>query len=123
MELNRYFREDSTTYRRQGIVIFDFDDTLVGRDQPFACECVDCRFRLASDLACLINLDNAMLVDSGMWLQCCHDFVDSLHLFCQITHRLRQLIKSNLICHTRTVFNVSLAKEIGVIMVKSPTKI
>lgn len=27
MELNRYFREDSTTYRRQGIVIFDFDDT------------------------------------------------------------------------------------------------
>lgn len=27
MELNRYFREDSTTYRKQGIVIFDFDDT------------------------------------------------------------------------------------------------
>ena len=26
MELNRYFREDSATYRSQGIVIFDFDD-------------------------------------------------------------------------------------------------
>ena len=27
MELNRYFRKDSTTYLRQGIVIFDFDDS------------------------------------------------------------------------------------------------
>lgn len=26
MELNRYFREDSATYRSQGIIIFDFDD-------------------------------------------------------------------------------------------------
>lgn len=26
MELNKYFRKDSTTYRSQGIVIFDFDD-------------------------------------------------------------------------------------------------
>lgn len=26
MELNRYFREDSATYRKLGIVIFDFDD-------------------------------------------------------------------------------------------------
>ena len=33
MELNRYFREDSTTYRKQGIVIFDFDDT----------KCMECK--------------------------------------------------------------------------------
>ena len=50
-------------------------------------------------------------------------FMDSLHLFCQITHRLRQLIKSNFICHTRISFNDLMAKEIGVIMVESPTKI
>lgn len=30
---------------------------------------------------------------------------------------------AEMINHTRTVFNVSLAKEIGVIMVESPTKI
>ena len=101
----------------------EFLATLVCRDKPFACECVDSRFRLACDFASLVNIDNAVLVGRGLWLQCRHNFVDSLHLFYQITHRLRQLIKSNFICHTRTIFNVSLAKEIGVIMVKSPTKI
>ena len=127
----------------------EFLATLVGWNQPLACERVDSRFRLACDFARLVNLDNAMLVNSGLRLQCRHNFVDSLHLFSQITYRLRQLIKSNFICHMRIIFNDLMdknrasreqrkqrllcrgtacfrhlmAKEIGVIMVKSPTKI
>ena len=102
----------------------EFLATLVGGDKPLACECIDSRFRLACDYARLVNLDNAVLVDCGLRLQCHHHFVDSFHLLCQITYRLRQFIKcDNFICHMRTVFNVSVAKEIGVIMVKLPTKI
>ena len=74
---------------------------FVSRNQSFTRKRVNSRLCLSCDFTGFVNFNKTMLVGRSLRLQCCHHLPDLFHLFCEITYRLRQLIKSDLfICHT-----------------------
>lgn len=79
----------------------EFFPSFVSRNQSLTRKRVNSGFCLSCDFTGLVNFNKTMLVGRSLRLQCRHHLPDLFHLFCEITYRLRQLIKSDLfVCHT-----------------------
>lgn len=74
---------------------------FIGWNQSFTRKRVNGRLCLSCDFTGFVNFNKTVFVGRSLRLQCRHHLPDLFHLFCEITYRLRQLIKCDLfVCHT-----------------------
>ena len=105
------------------LVEIEFLAFLVSRKKPFAYQCIYGRLGFSDDTASIFNFYQYMFV-RWLWLEFRYQLFQLDDLFGQITYRFGQLIKCYcFFLHTPIVFNCSTAKETGVSMVESFTKI
>lgn len=85
----------------------EFFTSFISWNQSFTRKRVNGRLCLTCDFTGFVNFNKTMLVGRGLRLQCRHHLPDLFHLFCEITYRLRQLIKSDLfVNHTYSLLIV-----------------
>ena len=105
------------------LIEIEFLSFFVSRKQPFAYQCIDGRLCFSDDTASILYFYQHMFV-RWLWLEFRYHLFQLDDLFGQITYRFGQLIKCYcFFLHTSLVFNCSTAKETGVSMVESFTKI
>lgn len=105
------------------LIEIEFLAFLVGWKQPFAYQCIYGRLGFSDDTASIFYFYQHMFV-RWLWLEFRYHLFQFDDLFSQITYRFGQLIKCYcFFLHTPIVFNCSTAKETGVSMVESFTKI
>ena len=105
------------------LIEIEFLALLVSRKYPFAYQCIYGRLGFSDDTASIFYFYQHMFV-RWLWLEFRYHLFQLDDLFGQITYRFGQLIKCYcFFLHTPIVFNCSTAKETGVSMVESFTKI